>query len=37
MGNRGDYIETIGRTLGFVATVCLAAGLPQAHHSLAGV
>jgi len=27
----------IKRTLGFVATVCLAAGLLQAHHSLAGV
>lgn len=37
MGNRGGYIETIKRTLGFVATVCVAAGLLQAHHSLAGV
>jgi len=27
----------IRRTLGFVATVCVAAGLLQAHHSLAGV
>jgi hypothetical protein len=27
----------IKRTLGFVATVCVAAGLLQAHHSLAGV
>ena len=27
----------IKRTLGFVATVCMAAGLLQAHHSLAGV
>jgi hypothetical protein len=27
----------IKRTLGFVATVCAAAGLLQAHHSLAGV
>ena len=27
----------INRTLGFVATVCVAAGLLQAHHSLAGV
>src|SRR5689334_8873399 len=27
----------IKRTLGFVATVCMAAGLVQAHHSLAGV
>lgn len=27
----------IKRTLGFVATVCFAAGLLQAHHSLAGV
>jgi len=24
--NQGDYIETINRTWGFVATVCLAAG-----------
>lgn len=27
----------IKRTLGFVATICMAAGLAQAHHSLAGV
>ena len=27
----------IKRTLGFVATICVAAGLLQAHHSLAGV
>ena len=27
----------IKRTLGFVATLCVAAGLLQAHHSLAGV
>jgi len=27
----------IKRTLGFVATICMAAGLLQAHHSLAGV
>jgi len=27
----------IKRTLGFVATVCVAAGLLQGHHSLAGV
>jgi len=27
----------IKRTLGFLATVCVAAGLLQAHHSLAGV
>ena len=27
----------IERTLGFVATVCVAAGLPQTHRSLAGV
>ena len=27
----------IKRTLGFVATVCVATGLLQAHHSLAGV
>jgi Family of unknown function (DUF6152) len=27
----------IKRTLGFVATICLSTGLPQAHHSLAGV
>ena len=27
----------VKRTLGFVATVCVAAGLLQAHHSLAGV
>ncbi|HEY3826344.1 MAG TPA: hypothetical protein VGL82_17385 [Bryobacteraceae bacterium] len=37
MGNRGGYIERIRRTLGFVATVCVAAGLLQAHHSLADV
>ena len=27
----------INRTLGFVAAICVAAGLAQAHHSLAGV
>jgi Family of unknown function (DUF6152) len=34
---RRCYIEMIKRTLGFVATVSVAAGLLQAHHSLAGV
>jgi hypothetical protein len=29
--------QSIKRTLGFVATVCVAAGLLQTHHSLAGV
>jgi len=37
MGNRGGYIERIKRTLGFVGTVCVAAGLLQVTPSLAGV
>jgi uncharacterized protein DUF6152 len=37
IGTRGGSIEVIKRTLQFVATVTVAAGLLQAHHSLAGV
>jgi hypothetical protein len=37
IGNRGGYLDMIKRILGLLAAVSVAAGLLQAHHSLAGV